>query len=318
MKSTPSSEPSAHSAQQLNPLEDEAVSQSLRSLRRGLQRANRFSLFIAVCNSPALRDKLIESLRESMPDQLLKVVSLAASAAHPLETALDAVRDEEGAPDAIMLIDLEKAIRSEHEANPTIAALNLSRTRWSNEITRPVVLWVPEYLYSLLARKAPDFMDYRSDVIFFRDGPTVPNPLLPLESRFWSGGTDGQMPANQRRERIAELKSRLKPLENTENRHALSACSTWSSELGNHFYLLGDVNDAEAMYQKALRIDEQLGHLKGMARDYGNLGNIMQTRGNLDGAREFWMKARDLFAQLGAQHMVDKVERLLQTLPQSG
>jgi len=46
----------------------------------------------------------------------------------------------------------------------------------------------------------------------------------------------------------------------------------------------GDLDGAEGMYRKALAIDEKLGHLEGMAIQYGNLGIVMKTRGDLDGA----------------------------------
>jgi hypothetical protein len=45
-----------------------------------------------------------------------------------------------------------------------------------------------------------------------------------------------------------------------------------------------------------------------MASDYGNLGNLQELRGDLDGAREQWVKSRDLYARLGATHMVERVQ----------
>ena len=78
----------------------------------------------------------------------------------------------------------------------------------------------------------------------------------------------------------------------------------------------GDPDGAEAMYRKALGINEKLGRLEGIAINYGDLGNVMSTRGDLDGARELWTKSRDLFARLGAQHMVDQMQGLIDELPE--
>jgi hypothetical protein len=51
-----------------------------------------------------------------------------------------------------------------------------------------------------------------------------------------------------------------------------------------------------------------------MAADYGNLGLIYQTRGDLDRAREFWTRALDLYQKVGMPHMVDKVQGWLDAL----
>ncbi len=114
---------------------------------------------------------------------------------------------------------------------------------------------------------------------------------------------------------------------------------------------------AEAMFRKALEIDEKLGRLVGMANQYGNLGLVMQTRGDLGGpggaeamyrksleisepngflelsanqyanlglvirdrgkpneARDLWIKSRDLYAKLGAPHMVQMVQGWMDSL----
>jgi hypothetical protein len=38
------------------------------------------------------------------------------------------------------------------------------------------------------------------------------------------------------------------------------------------------------MYRNALEIDERLGRLEGLANQCGNLGNVLQIRGDLVGA----------------------------------
>ena len=79
---------------------------------------------------------------------------------------------------------------------------------------------------------------------------------------------------------------------------------------------LGGPEGAEAMYRKALEIDEKLGLLEGMANQNANLGLVLEIRGDLDGAREIWTKSRDLYARLGAQHMVDQLKGWIDSLPE--
>ena len=45
-----------------------------------------------------------------------------------------------------------------------------------------------------------------------------------------------------------------------------------------------------------------------MASEYGNLGNIYETRGDLDKAREYWEKSVRLFQEIGATTMVERVQ----------
>lgn len=61
----------------------------------------------------------------------------------------------------------------------------------------------------------------------------------------------------------------------------------------------GDLNGAEEMHRKALAINEDLGRLEGMADNYGNLGIIMKTRGNLDDAEAMHRKSLEINEKLG-------------------
>lgn len=85
--------------------------------------------------------------------------------------------------------------------------------------------------------------------------------------------------------------------------------------LGLIYLTRGGLTQAEAMYRQALAIDEELGRREGMAIQHANLGAIFRQRGDLDQARTHWEKARDLFAQIGMQPELEKVEGLLRNLP---
>ena len=61
----------------------------------------------------------------------------------------------------------------------------------------------------------------------------------------------------------------------------------------------GDLDGAEAMHRKSLEIEERLGRIEGMASDYGNLGIVLSTRGDLDGAEAMYRKALELNQRLG-------------------
>jgi Flp pilus assembly protein TadD len=84
--------------------------------------------------------------------------------------------------------------------------------------------------------------------------------------------------------------------------------------LGNVLYTRGDLDGAEAMHRKSLEIEERLGRPEGMASDYGSLGLVLRTRGDLDGARRLWQRSLELFQQVGMPHRVELVQGWLENL----
>ena len=277
------------------PASADLAGESLRSLWRGLARADDFALFIAVCNSPADRTRYIELLKESLPGVHFHIVALNAGSCDPLEETIRQTGGKLRGP--VMLTGLESAAPSQEDFRPVLQVLNVQRPKWPEKIPRPVVLWIPDYLLGLMGREAPDFLDWRSDTIFF---PPLSEPaLIAMDSTAWAGGTDGRMAEPDRRERIRELRSRLAAHSSSDDPVAQSACADWMHELGNHYSLLGEMDAAREMYEKALEISERLGRLEGMANQYGNLGLIAQTRGDLDEAEKMLRKSLEIEERLG-------------------
>ncbi len=87
--------------------------------------------------------------------------------------------------------------------------------------------------------------------------------------------------------------------------HDEQALASAYSNLGNLLQIRGELDGpkgAEAIYNKALEINEKLGLLEGMAVQYGKLGLVMQTRGELDGpegAEAMHGKALEINEKLG-------------------
>jgi len=106
-----------------------------------------------------------------------------------------------------------------------------------------------------------------------------------------------------------------KALEIDEKLGRLEGMANQYGNLGIVMRKRGDLDGAEAMYRKSLEIDEKLGRLEGMASQYGNLGALMKARGNIDDTLAMWTKSRAFYAKLGAQHMVERVQGLIDALP---
>jgi len=89
--------------------------------------------------------------------------------------------------------------------------------------------------------------------------------------------------------------------------HCLAVSARSSVDLANAYGNLGivhqrrgNLDEAEAMYRKALDLYEELGHKEGMANAYVNLGIVHDARGNLDEAEAMYRKALDLLEKLGS------------------
>jgi len=113
----------------------------LAAMQRMLELSEgRFSLSIAVCNSPALRDYLIDRLRESRPG--IKVIGLPSDLTDVLgyiEANLHTV------PSALMVAALDKSIPSSEANHPVLQSLNAAREQLEKRCPWPVVIWLPEY-----------------------------------------------------------------------------------------------------------------------------------------------------------------------------
>ena len=84
--------------------------------------------------------------------------------------------------------------------------------------------------------------------------------------------------------------------------------------LGILYQTRGDLDRAEEMYKKALAIAQKLGHQEGMANQYGNLGILYQTRGDLEQAEEMLKKSLAIFKAIGAKPRAKQVQTWLDTL----
>ena len=90
------------------------------------------------------------------------------------------------------------------------------------------------------------------------------------------------------------------------------------NRMGQIKELRGDLSGAQGCYERVLGSGEATGNRDDQAIALGNLGIVYKTRGDLDGARERWTKARDLFRDIGMPHMVAKVQGWLDGLDKPG
>jgi tetratricopeptide (TPR) repeat protein len=96
-----------------------------------------------------------------------------------------------------------------------------------------------------------------------------------------------------------------------ENLGRLEGLASDYGNLGLICQKRGKLDEAEKMHLTSLSIEEQLGRVEGMARSHYSLGTLAKARGDLGGAKAHWLRARDLFGQIGMPRDVKLMERVL-------
>ena len=87
-----------------------------------------------------------------------------------------------------------------------------------------------------------------------------------------------------------------------------------ATQYGNLGVAAGGDLDARLIIQPSSCLDKELGRKEGMALSYANLGAVAFKRGDLLEARQFWVQARGLFAEMGVQPEVAQFDELLADL----
>ena len=267
----------------------------LAAMRRMIQASSEcFSLSVAVCNSPALREFLISRLRETFP----RIAVVEA----PRDTTdvFGYVKDQNVGDDAaaLFLTNLEASISTKEQDQPTLRSLNASRELWERAFRCPIVIWAPEWAATALARHAKDLWRYRSHRFEFVSEEASADAAV---SDAFSGDLAGasNLSLEEKQFRLAELEQRLADWGDDLSSDLLPHGLTWLNEAAFLRSVMGDLDGAEAMFRKLLEINEKLGRLEGMARQYGNLGNLLSSRGDLDGAEAMYRKALEIDEKFG-------------------
>ncbi len=224
------------------------------------------------------------------------VVKVEDATTNVLTLAQEVLAKTPGDHAPIFVVDVEDATETDADSRQFLLRLNVQRPEWAQLIPRPVVIWTPPHVLGLFEREAPDFFDWRSDVVFFPD----------LEqgeiSRFWfdwGPTTSDNLPIEVRLERIRELEPRIEELANTQDPVAMARRAAWLCELATHLARTGANTRSEKLYEEALRIYEALGDQTEVALTLGDIARHMAMRGETDLALSLHRQRVALLDRLG-------------------
>ena len=253
-----------------------------------------FSLSIAICNSPALREYLISKITEHQAG--IEKISIEKNCTDVLAFAEKKITIER--PSAIFITEIENALPSDDVQPRIIRNLNASRELWQQNFSCPIVFWMGEYAATMFQRDALDFASWLSHSFeFISEQATAAAGTLDA----YSGDINsaGKLDAVQKRFRIAELEQRIEDAGDSPKEQLIQHVLVWLNELAYIYQAIGDLDKAEENILRSLRIAEKLGLQTTIASDYGNLGLVYKTRGDFDKAEQMHTKALEINEKLG-------------------
>ncbi|MBL8540129.1 MAG: tetratricopeptide repeat protein, partial [Betaproteobacteria bacterium] len=279
--------------------------EAFRALRRGIARSRGFSLFVCTCDAPASRDQFIANLSASMPAVTLHRVALSDADDDVLDAVVKALAD--GPPGPVMVVGVEGALADDAHAQRLLGALNLRRAEWPLHVPEAVVFWLPRRFLGTLTTGAPDFFDWRSDTIAFPELTTV--EIRPLARRDWEFGVDPRLSAQERAERLRELRARIAASSGSQDEYVLKHCLAWWDEVAELELVQGHVDEAlRIRTEEQLPVYERLGDVREKAVTMGKIADILHDRGQLDEALRIRTEEQlPVYERLGDQEGIANV-----------
>src|SRR4028119_1326668 len=133
---------------------------SLKALVRAIRLSQgQFRLILARCNYAALRERMVQRLRELSLIQIRELVL-----PHSVKTLYTSIKAELGdeVPHALMVFGLE----SVSDIRTVLTSSNYIREEFSKNFPFPLVLWINDEVQQKLLRLAPDLESWATSVEF--------------------------------------------------------------------------------------------------------------------------------------------------------
>ncbi|MCK4452212.1 MAG: hypothetical protein KAX26_16695, partial [Anaerolineae bacterium] len=294
--------------------------ETLSALARaiGMAAPGRFVLLLAKCNLPAQREALAEHLRAMLEPLGMGLVEVGLDGsvddllshlkAHLEPAGRDSGPVEERPPEpvagwlsvqpqpavavaeprtpytshspfALSVHGLETSLRSTDPHPPLLTHLNLGRERY-RELGCPLLLWLPDYALTRLAREAPDFWAWRSGVFEFAPEAEMAESAL-RQVAYEPGLVTSSLDAAAKRERLALLEQLLadyRELGEGPRERDAQADILW--KMGSLRQDLGEYKAARRAYQEGLEFKRELEEERGVAALLHQLGMLAQAQGD--------------------------------------
>jgi len=242
----------------------------------------RGNLILCVVNSPAYRDRIIQTLQGRFLSEVIYVEN-----GEEIISVLKE-RDFHG-------VDILIWVMPEEPTEDLLNALNNFRELFY-EVKIPNLMFYNQAFSESVIRKAPDFWRYRGNYYELEEEERgmAFEAIETLATPFSYQDKEDLM----RRKKINEYL--LEKVRDKEEKAKILG------ELGVISYYSGELEKALEYYEKALKLEEELEIKEGIAAILGNIGIVYSTRGELDKALEYYEKALKLHEELGKKKGIAK------------
>lgn len=285
-----------------------------------LDYAQGFTLLFARCNFPALRRELaqkaetalalrnirvhhvnlterVSNIRHLLRDELLAAIAEVESPTditpdrteerpplptlHELAATYRTGTDGDEPKLVIFLTGLELSIPYNDPNAPALAQLNLGRDFFPRELPHPLLIWLPDFALTAIARHAPDFWSWRSGLFEFAGTEIERTDALSRHTRNeWNWTEVSNLRAEEKLVRRSLLESLLDDyLQQPPSARRDRELADLYFSLGQIYHLLGDLPQALNYYEQALTLQLKIGDRAG---EEMTLNNIAVTALDLD------------------------------------
>jgi len=262
--------------------------------------AEGFRLGFVKCNQPVQCRQMAVRLKEMLAGEA-KIIDVdlsepVSSLRRAILKKLEAEKSSCESKQVIMVFGFEHSVPSKGPA-PVLDELNQSREIFPKDVSGPLLIWLPDYALTRLAREAPDFWGWRSGVFEF-----VPDLRLMsiIEKMAAQDAEASNLGLNEKRERVAALEGLIrdyKELQHGERVGRGQAAVLHRS--GNIHHQLGEYEEAKRLYEESLKINQELGDKSGMAATLHQRGMIAQDTGDIGEAKGLYEESLKINQELG-------------------
>ena len=235
----------------------------------------------AVCNfsSPDLR-----FIRDAIAEELAKI------------------RIDQNKKLVLIIIGLEHSIGMYGEYPPVLQDLNFVRDAFTTSVPHPILLFLPDYALTRLAKYAPDFWAWKAGIFQFKTAESTKD--YAINTTLQSEIILGSLEVAEKQERI-DLLQRLLMEYSPYNHHGileenLPTRINILNQLGVVYRSLGEVKKAEDSLQEALRLtndDENLAQIK--ASVLHELGILFANLGEIEQAIAYHQQSLEIEERIG-------------------
>jgi tetratricopeptide (TPR) repeat protein len=201
----------------------------------------------------------------------------------------------------LLITGLEKSIGILGEYPSVLANLNFVRDDLLTSVPHPLILFLPDYALTRLAKYAPDFWAWNRKVFCFKTTNRAnlivnDNTLVYVNESV----NNLDLPVKQERiELLLHLLNEYNSLGKEETNNNLSTIINLYYELGNAYRSLGGYQKAIDYYLQSLEIAQEIGDRQGIGNSLGNLGNAYYSLGDYQKAMDFYQHSLEIKREIG-------------------